>query len=295
MRLKRGVTLDRADDVLRRAETKWANTRSSASNMFQAYADAVHETYPALQEVFDLPDVAAGLRSPAYWNLLEMGDAYADRSVSRRTGARNGALTIEIENQRKALADARRQLNSFKEYATRPGLPVVYDTNMLNHWQQPGDLRWKEIFKNQGENVPHTRLVIPLRVVDELDRQKYGAGTLAKKATAAIRYLERVLKDNKPGEPVELRPGVHLEVWFGSDDRGTDADLAILRCALDLAALHSDVRVLSDDTGMRLRAQRRGLKVMRLPEEYRKPEEDRKRDSANAEVVPEPGAAASGE
>jgi hypothetical protein len=61
-------------------------------------------------------------------------------------------------------------------------------------------------------------------------------------------------------------------VWVDVDDRGGDADLSILRCAADLANLHPDTgaRVLTNDMGMRLRAQQLGLKVMGLPEDHRK-------------------------
>jgi predicted ribonuclease YlaK len=109
-------------------------------------------------------------------------------------------------------------------------------------------------------------------VIDELDQQKYGQGDLAKKAATAIRYLERVLRASKPGQPVELRPDVTLEAWVDTDDRSGDADLLILRCAADLDNLHRDTgaRVLTDDFGMRLRAQQMGLKVLRLPEDHRK-------------------------
>jgi len=143
---------------------------------------------------------------------------------------------------------------------------------MLNHWRQPGDVLWRDVFKAQGEDVPLTRLVIPLRVVDELDRQKYGQGDLAKKAATAIRFLERILADGLPGQPVHLRQGATLEVWVDTDDRGGDADRSILRCATDLDNLHQDTgaRVLTDDVGMRLRAQQMGLKVRRLPQDHRK-------------------------
>jgi predicted ribonuclease YlaK len=89
--------------------------------------------------------------------------------------------------------------------------------------------------------------VSPLRVIDELDRQKYGQGDLAKKAATAIRYLERVLTGTLPGQPVQLRQGATLEVRVDTDDRGGDADLSILRCAADLDNLHQDTgaRVLT--------------------------------------------------
>ena len=61
------------------------------------------------------------------------------------------------------------------------------NTDMLNHWVHPGDIRWREILKIQEEDAKLARLVIPLRVVDELDRQKYGQGDLARKAQITAR------------------------------------------------------------------------------------------------------------
>jgi len=284
VRLNPGVTLAQADNVLRHAETTWHNARGS-QDLYRAYIDAVHDTYPALKQTFAIPDLGAGLRSTAYWNLLPIGGAHASlgfftdpslaSNLQRALRAQNLAIATEIEDQQKALDRARAELGTLRKLAARPGLPVVYDTNMLNHWSQPGDVKWREVFKAYGEDVRLTRLVIPLRVVDELDQQKYGSaeGDLARKAATAIRYLERVLKEGRPGQPVSVRQGATLEVWTSTDERGGDADLSILRCASDLAGLHpdTDVRVLTDDVGMRLRAQQLGLKVMRLPESYRKP------------------------
>ena len=281
MRLNPGITLEHAEDVLRSAETTWGNARG-AKDYYREYTDAVHDTYPILKQAFAAPDLAAGLRSTAYWNLLPMADLNPDavltpdpdvaRAIQRTLRAQNHALSTEIENQVKALEQARAELEELKKLVARPGLPVVYDTNMLNHWQQPGDILWRDVFKAQRERIPDTRLVIPLRVIDELDKQKYGQGDLARKAATAIRYLERVLRDRQPGERARLRDGVTLEAWIDTDDRGGDADLSILRCAADLDNLHptTGARVLTDDVGMRLRAHQLGLKVVRLPEAYRK-------------------------
>lgn len=281
MKLTPATTLVHADHVLHQAETTWSNARG-AQDLYRAYIDAVHDTYPALKQAFAASDIGAGLRSAAYWNLLPIGGARAElgvfsdpavaANVSRAQRAENQALRTEIENQVKALARARVELEELKKLTARPGLPVVYDTNMLNHWRQPGDVLWREVFKAQGEDIPLTRLVIPLRVIVELDRQKYGQGDLARKAAIAIRYLERVLRDGQPGQPVQLRRDTTLEVWIDSNNRGDDADLAILHCAADLDNLHRDTgaRVLTDDLNMRLRAQQMGLTVLRLPQDHRK-------------------------
>ena len=68
--------------------------------------------------------------------------------------------------------------------------------------------------------------------------------------------------------------GTPKEVWVIADDRDDDADLAILRCAADLAALHpsTGARVLTGDFGMQLRAQHMNLSVLSLPGAYRKVE-----------------------
>ena len=281
MRLTPGITLAYADDVLRRAEATWGNARG-AQDYYRAYTDAVHDTYPTLSQAFAAPDLGASLHSTAYWNLLSIGGAPLDLGFTtdpavaanrtRALRAENQALATEIENQVKGLEQARAELEELKKLAARPGLPVVYDTNMLNHWRQPGGVLWRDVFKAQDEDVLLTRLVIPLRVIDELDRQKHGQGDLAKKAATAIRYLERVFKYSLPGQPVQLRQGATLEVWVDTDDRGGDADLSILRCAADLDNLHQDTgaRVLTDDVGMRLRAQQLGLKMLRLPQDHRK-------------------------
>jgi rRNA-processing protein FCF1 len=276
------MSLAYADEVLRNAEGTWTDALG-AQDFFRAYADAVHETYPVLAKVFAAPDLAGGLRSAAYWNLLPIGAARAGsgglttervvaESLNRARRAENQALQAEIRNQLGALERARAELQALKELADRPGLPVVYDTNMLNHWAQPGDIRWREVLRDCQEIATLARLVVPLRVIDELDRQKYGQGDLARKAATAIRYLERVLGDGKPGQPAPLRDDATLEVWTDTDDRGGDADLSILRCAADLDNLHRDTgaRVLTGDAGMRLRARQMGLKTLRLPEHLRK-------------------------
>lgn len=124
--------------------------------------------------------------------------------------------------------------------------------------------------------MTQARLVVPLRVVDELDKQKYGDGKLADRAGKALRYLQEASKDRPPGRPVPIRDGdaTTLEIWVDADDRGGDADWAILRVAADLEAVRpaTGARVLTGDLSMQLRAQVMDLKVLHLPDTYRKRE-----------------------
>jgi hypothetical protein len=282
VRLTPGTALDFADDVLSRAERIWGAVRNSG-RLYDSYIDAIRDTYPILKQVFVSPDVSAGLHSTAYWHIMAIRRTAPDDPVDRplpkvmrapALRAERQALITEVAAQVQALKETRVELEAWKRLAARPGLPVVYDTNMLNHWRQPDNIRWREVFKAAGEDVRHTRLVIPLRVIDELDRQKYGQADLARRARTALKYLERVLKDTRPGESVHLREGATLEIWMATDHRDGDADLSILRTAAELDTLHpaTGARVLTDDLGMRLRANHMGLKTFRLSDDHRKPD-----------------------
>lgn len=152
MRLNPGITLEHADAVLRRVETMWSNARN-AQDFYTAYTGAIGDTYPVLKQTFAAPDLGAGLHSTAYWNLLSIGNSRINGQprpqlvggrvsvpgAPQATRAENDALRLEIEEQIKALEQARSLLEELKKLAARPGLPVVYDTNMLNHWRQPSD------------------------------------------------------------------------------------------------------------------------------------------------------------
>lgn len=282
MRLEPGITIERAEEVLRSAEMKWTNARGGNLGFYRAYTDAVNETYPQLRQILATPDLAASMRSSTYWNLLAVGEPghgtgfTTDPDVARnwQSGLRaiNYAFSTEIDEQLKALVQARNDLEELKMLAARPGLPIVYDTNMLIHWRRPSEISWREVLKGQGESAVLARLVVPLQVVDELDKQKYGEGRLADRATNALRYLYEALKGRKPGQSAQIRTDASLEIWVDTDERGRDADLAILRCAADLNALHPPVgaRVLTGDLGMRLRAQQMDVNVLELPNVYRK-------------------------
>jgi hypothetical protein len=290
-----GITVDGADGALRAEENRWINVRGASDR----YTDAVDVTRTQLRQTFLTPDMGASLHSIAYWNILSLATAQAQmggwtgnpdvaRIHERAARPMNRLLGAEIDHQIRVLEQIRPALEDLKKLASRDGIPIFYDTNMLNHWQQPSDVPWHDILKDEGEDVSSARLVVPRRVIDELDRQKYGEGELARRAATAIRYLERTMRDVQPGDSVPLRDGVTLEVWGDSGDRNEDPDLAILRCAADLDNLRPTTgsRVLTNDFGMRLRARQMKLKVLGLPSKYRKPtasQRDCATQSANAD------------
>jgi PIN domain len=289
MKLKPGVTMARADDVLRAAETAWSNARGGSFGFYRAYIDAVSHTYTQLRECFAEPDLASGIRGVAFWHLLTLMDAdreiemqppaalgdYARNFMESKRG-KNEAFGREVDDQIRALAKARAEFNALKALAERPGVPLVLDTNVLHTWMRPDQINWPEVLRGWKESERDARLVVPLRVVDELDGQKYGDGPLARSATKAVRFLRQAFA-GRAGEAVRIRSGDNttLEVWAQTEDRGGDADLAILRCAADLDVFHaSGARVVTGDLGMQLRAEYMDLQVRVLPDGYRKKKDE---------------------
>jgi rRNA-processing protein FCF1 len=236
---------------------------------FDAYFHAVDQIHSQMSWAFADPDLAAGLHSATYWHAISMDGGFL------REGPR--VIQREIRTQLSALENAIVELRKLQELSKYPGIPIVYDTNMLNHWQQPSGIVWPKVLKEVGLKAHPVRLIIPMTVIDELDRQKYGQGDLARKAATAIRYLDRFLGGNRDNRlPVEIRKGqATLEIWPESQTRKRDgdADLAILNCASEIVQILPSSRtyVLTGDMGMRLRAQQRGISTIRLPNEYRKP------------------------
>ncbi|GAA3371238.1 hypothetical protein GCM10020367_21090 [Streptomyces sannanensis] len=267
MRLKPGVTLDRAEDELRKAVMAFENAQSSQpyETLWDGYLRAFDQVLRGLEQTFADPDLAGGLMSPAFWNLFQVGGIGP---------AANRIVLGEVEAQLRVLREAEQDLAELKALAERPGVPVVVDTNVLLRWDQPDHINWRTILKDDGANDPQTRLVVPLVVLDELDRQKYGDGVLARRAATAIRYLDKALANGNAGATVRVKDGVTLEVGGLAMRRSTkDVDMQILLCAADLDQLnpHAGTRVLTGDIGMRLRAAQMGLRTFQLPENHRKP------------------------
>ncbi|MFJ7911389.1 PIN domain-containing protein [Kitasatospora sp. NPDC096204] len=145
---------------------------------------------------------------------------------------------------------------------------------MLNHFKQPDHIDWKDAVRRAtGTKPPTVRLIIPQEVIGELDRQKYGQGDLAKRAAAAIKYLDTALLTAPPGHPVQIRDGVTLETRLAppGPSHVIDVDWEILMCADELHHLNptAGVHVLTNDRNMRLRAGQLNLPTLTLDASHR--------------------------
>lgn len=149
--------------------------------------------------------------------------------------------------------------------AAAPGELTVLDTHVLLHFQPPDQVNWQEV-----TGADEIRLVLPLRVVEELDEKKYTArDDLAERARRLLSQLRAQLAHS--GEaPAKIRDGVTIEVPVddGPRQRTLDADQEILDTCRELRAGGQSVVLVTDDTGMILRAGSAASRVVPMPERY---------------------------
>lgn len=262
MRLVRNTTLDEASDRLAGTITGLKKLgHHPFSTEYLAWAD---DCETELRAVFTEPDIAQLLHTDRYWYLYrheESDDKWVNTNMP--TPDPTGQETTAQLARLTALAA---QIDAMGRLARQPGRPLVYDTNSLMHYQPPDLIDWNKL----PRSAQAVRLIVPLVVIDELDRKKYaGTAKMSERATAALRALDRMLDGTTPGSPVPVpgRTGVSIEVLLDEEGhaRASSADDEIIeRAALLSQITRTATAVITADTGMRMRAQAAGLDTLKL-------------------------------
>ena len=132
---------------------------------------------------------------------------------------------------------------------------------MSNH-QLPDSVNWLEIIDQR-----EVRIVIPLRVIEELDTKQYSESErIRDRARKRLPHLYKLVSPG--GTPKALNDYATIEVFIepGPRERPADADTEILETARDLRRLSGQgVTVVTGDTGMRLRAEAEGISTASMP------------------------------
>jgi hypothetical protein len=210
-----------------------------------------------LRSIFVNPGVWEPLHGAAYWSIRQATDSSPRPIELINDELSRQALRLD------AVADALGKLAH--RAAAAPGKPAVLDTNVLLHFQPPEQVDWADVV---GE--PEVRLVVPLRVIEELDEKKYTAkDDLADRARRILSRLRSVMASTA-GAPTKLRDGVTIEVPIdeGPRTRSADADQEILDACLDLRSAGLVACLVTGDTGLGLRASAAGIAVVPMPEKY---------------------------
>jgi rRNA-processing protein FCF1 len=206
-------------------------------------------------------DALTMLQTPSYWQISQSID---------NTPRPWPLIKIEIDFQISALAriveDLEKRIASAAEHG---GVLAVLDTNILLEYQPLAAIPWTHLLDYQ-----QLHLIIPLRVIEELDAKKYSdRRRLAKRARRILPQLEHLLRTDNGKLASGVTVGVPVDP--GPRQRPVDADEEILLTCRELKHLGGrDVIVVTGDTGMLLRADAIGLKTVTMPEEHLRNRDD---------------------
>lgn len=144
------------------------------------------------------------------------------------------------------------------------GLPVVIDSNVLLQCLPLDQVDWQPVIKEKA------RVMVPLRVLEEIDAKKYGDNLrLRGVARSVLSWLEGVLPGDATG-PQRLTDTATMELLLAERPRyrPSDADEEILEVCDDVRHFARSVTLLTADKGMRVRARSEGLAVLEIPEKW---------------------------
>ena len=162
-----GVSTDHLLTALRDEATNLANLRSGprdAMDRFNAYLTWSNAAVSRLSVMVHNDDVDRLVTTPRYWAL--QGTDPSSRLLSLA-----GFVDLEISDRLRAFEAEHDRLSAeVGRWGTRPGRLVVPDTNVfLHHDDYFDEIDWPEAVNARALGV---HLIIPLLVIDELDRQK---------------------------------------------------------------------------------------------------------------------------
>ncbi len=217
------------------------------------YLQWVEKSEVALQGAFSLAEARDLVRGEDYWRLRAL--AREQRAVATlHQGLEERIAVFEQSGE-----ELRRLRRAIEEGAT----PALVDTHVLMHFEAPSAIKWEELMGGA------CRLVLPLRVVEELDKKKWeGTDRIRQRARDASSMLRKHL-DGGPG-PTEVRPGVTLEVLVPPEPRTRerDADQEILNLSVLFTKQRPASRLVTEDAAFELRARALGVDVLRMPAKY---------------------------
>jgi hypothetical protein len=168
-------------------------------------------------------------------------------------------IHAELAAKRREFEDAASDLECRLDRMRRArGIPVVVDSNVLLQSQRPDSVNWS------AELESEVRLILPLRVIEEIDAKKYSSSTrLRDRARGLLPWINSLFSAGDIG-PIQLRPDATLELLMSERPRyrPEDADEEVLDVCHEVVRFAGGGRLMTADTAMRLRALSEGLEVL---------------------------------
>lgn len=226
-------------------------------NLAGAYVQAVSHVERLLRSNF-VDASLAQLRTPRFWAINSFDGLRMIEMVNDERDAQMARLEYEAT-----------QIKSMRDRFSGSTSIAVVDTHVLLHYRLFDEVPWLDIVVD----VEDLLLVVPLRVVDELDAKKSAARRedLRDRARTVIRALERCL--DRRGI---VRSDVRLE-GVGLADLDPESyrnpplpvDIEILDVCEGVASYAAGkTNLVTGDLGMRIRARERSIGVIGMPDAH---------------------------
>jgi hypothetical protein len=233
----------------------------AAEALINAYVAWVNEIERTLRQYFVDPNIEA-LYTPRFFNIWSSG-GYVPR-LSEVVVAEASWQAAQLD----ALADDLEATSS--RLSSTPATLGVVDTNVFLHCVPLEDIDWS--FVASGS----VRIVVPLRVVEELDNKKRDRNPdIARRARQRVRWLHDTLVSTVVRAPLKGSATIEVFVPDGYRSEQPSADTEILEDCETLAIFTSQpVKVVTSDLGMQLRSihyrhREGGFEVAEIPPIYR--------------------------
>lgn len=236
--------------------TKHARSQGARVAAATVYAIAVDNLESALRRWLVGPSFVNQLRNDRYWQLLRGPGELAAFDL---------ILTSEVEEQVRGIE---RILKSIEKFLAEFGSPdlttAVLDTNVLLHHLPIDQMPWHEVL-----GAGSVRLIVPLRVVEELDQKKYAArNALADRARGVLANLGRRLASERTADAQAWT--VQVLNLGAPRRRPADADEEILNDCLSLMAATPRLWLVTGDLSMQIRARALSIPFKALGDEHRR-------------------------
>ncbi|NTW38578.1 MAG: hypothetical protein HGA44_01625 [Cellulomonadaceae bacterium] len=269
------MTAERLIDALQQAENRLTTVRGSSTDAidtFNAYIKWSNDEVSLLGGCVSPASLDLLLTTPRYWMLQGLDPGTKGSMLA-------SLVQLEIEQRLRAFEAARTAIGVEAARYASADLIVVPDTNVFLHGPARFDLLPWERLATQA--APCVLIVVPLVVVDELDRAKRrtdkvvpeGKEQVRDRARTTLRALAELVDD--PRRPAVLRsaptpggPSVTLLLRLETPGhvRLPDADSEIVdqaRVVLDLSG--RPTAIVTSDMGMKLRASAVDLAAVDVP------------------------------
>jgi rRNA-processing protein FCF1 len=181
----------------------------------------------------------------------------------------NQLLGLELVECRDRLNAARESVSAELRRWPRADYVLVPDTNVLIHVTggAVSSADWHSIAR-----LPPAKdlvVVLLMAVIDELDKHKRGKDALRRPARQALKEIDALVPAPDPADAISSRPFGSVTLLVLTDDPDhaplPTADAEIIDQALGITArVTSEVRLVTGDTGMALRARASGVDCVKV-------------------------------